>query len=87
MAAPDEKVARAHVAFRLGQHLIRAGQSEEGRRWLAEASRLHPESWCMWRQQAGVNETGLASLPDFWQRVDALGDKRYYPAIDMKGMP
>ena len=87
LKAPDENVARAHAAFRLGQYLIRAGRSEEGRRWLGAASRLHPESWCMWRQQAGVNETGLASLPDFWQRVDALGDKRYYPAIDMKGMP
>ena len=85
--APGEQVAQAHVAFRLGQYLIRAGRTDEGRRWLAEASRLHPESWCMWRQQAGVNETGLASLPDFWERVDALGDKRYYPAIDMKGMP
>jgi hypothetical protein len=87
LKAPNENAARAHAAFRLGQYLIRAGRSEEGRRWLEEASRLHPESWCMWRQQAGVNETGLASLPDFWQRVDALGDKRYYPAIDMKGMP
>jgi len=85
--APGENVAQAHVAFRLGQYLIRAGRSEEGRRRLAEASRLHPESWCIWRQQAGVNETGLASLPEFWERVDALGDKRYYPAIDMRGMP
>jgi hypothetical protein len=85
--APDDNAARAHVAFRLGQYLIRAGRSDEGRRWLAEASRLHPESWCIWRQQAGVNETGLASLPEFWERVDALGEKRYYPAIDMHGMP
>jgi hypothetical protein len=87
LKAPDENVARAHVVFRLGQQLIRAGRPEEGRRWLQEASRLHPDSWCMWRQQAGVNDTGLASLPDFWERVDALGDKRYYPAIEMKGMP
>ena len=87
LKAPDGNVARAHVAFRLGQHLIRAGRPDEGQRWLQEASRLHPESWCMWRQQAGVNDTGLASLPDFWERVDALGDKRYYPAIEMKGMP
>ena len=87
MAAPGEDVAQAHAAFRLGQLLIRRGESDEGRRWLAEASRLHPESWCIWRQQAGVNETGLASLPDFWQRVDALGDRRYYAKVDMPGMP
>jgi hypothetical protein len=41
----------------------------------------------MWRQRAGVSELGLASLPDFWERVDALGTRRYYPHIDMQGMP
>jgi hypothetical protein len=80
-------MARAHVAFRLGQYLIRQDRAAEGDRWLAEASRLHPDSWCMWRQRAGVNETGLASLPDFWERVDALGAKRYYAPVAMKGMP
>ncbi len=52
-----------------------------------EASRLWPESWCIWRQSAGVNEMGFAALPDFWERVDALGEKRYYARIDMPGMP
>src|SRR5262245_2208602 len=84
---PTEDVALAHVCFRLGQHLIRHGQPEEGDRWLAEASRRHPESWAMWRQRAGVTELGLAAQPDFWERVDALGAKRYYAPVDMKGMP
>ena len=87
MPLPTEDVARAHAAFRLGQHLIRRGQEEEGDRWLREASQLHPDSWCMWRQRAGVNELGLAAQPDFWARVDALGERRYYAPIDMKGMP
>jgi len=82
-----EDAARAHVLFRLGQHLIRQGQPDEGDRWLAEASRLHPESWAMWRQRAGVTELGLAAQPDFWARVDALGARRYYAPVDMKGMP
>ena len=30
---------------------------------------------------------GFAALPDFWERVDALGRKRYYEKVDMKGMP
>jgi hypothetical protein len=34
-----------------------------------------------------VNDTGLAALPEFWDRVDALGEKRYYLPVDMKGMP
>jgi hypothetical protein len=84
---PTADIARAHVAFRLGQHLIRAGQADEGDRWLAEATRLHPDSWCMWRQRAGTNELGLAALPDFWERVDALGERRYYAPVDMPGMP
>jgi hypothetical protein len=84
---PTEDAARAHVLFRLGQHLIRHGQPDEGDRWLAEASRLHPESWAIWRQRAGVTELGLAAQPDFWARVDALGARRYYAPVDMKGMP
>jgi hypothetical protein len=84
---PSEDVARAHAAFRLGQHLIRRGQGEEGDRWLVEASRLHPESWCIWRQRAEVNELGRASSPAFWERVDALGERRYYAPVDMEGMP
>jgi hypothetical protein len=84
---PTDDVARAHVAFKLGQHLIRHGQLAEGDRWLAEASRLHPESWAIWRQRAGVTELGLAAQPDFWTRVDALGERRYYAPVDMKGMP
>jgi hypothetical protein len=86
-ALPTETVARAHAAFRLGQHLIRQGRADEGDRWLAEASRLHPESWCMWLQRAEVNELGLASSPAFWERVDALGERRYYAPVDMEGMP
>ena len=87
LPAITEDMARAHAAFRLGQYLIRQGRAAEGDRWLAEASRLHPESWAIWRQRAGVNELGLAALPDFWERVDALGAKRYYAPVDMKGMP
>jgi hypothetical protein len=84
---PTEDVARAHVAFRLGQHLIRHGEREEGDRWLQDASRLHPDSWSMWRQRAGVTELGLAAQPDFWARVDALGERRYYAPVEMPGMP
>ena len=36
---------------------------------------------------AAVNELGLASPPEFWTRVDALGERRYYAKVPMKGMP
>jgi hypothetical protein len=80
-------VATAQAMFRLGQFLLRQGEATEGQRWIEEASRLHPDSWCIWRQGAEVSETGLAARPEFWQRVDALGAARYYAPVDMKGMP
>ena len=82
-----EEMATAQAMFRLGQFLLRHGEREEGNRWLGEASRRHPESWCIWRQGAGVTDLGLAALPEFWERVDSLGEKRYYLPVDMRGMP
>jgi len=84
---PTANVAEAHASFVLGQYLIGIGEIDEGDRFVEEASRLHPESWAIWRQGADLDERGLAAQANFWQRVDALGDKKYYAAVDMKGMP
>ena len=51
-----------------------------------EAIRLHPDSWNIWRQAAEKDARGLAAGPDFWARVDALGEKAYYAPIEMKGV-
>jgi hypothetical protein len=83
---PDNAIANAHVHFRLARHLLRVGKSDEAALHFAEASRLHPESWSIWRQSAQKDATGLASGPEFWARVDALGDRPYYRPIDMKGI-
>jgi hypothetical protein len=80
---PDAKVAEAHVRFRLAQVLQREGRDDEARVQFDEATRLHPESWAMWRQGAGKDARGLASGPEFWARVDALGDRPYYPPVDI----
>lgn len=87
LPALSEDIATAQAMFRLGQLLLRQGEREEGERFIREASRLHPDSWCIWRQGAGVTELGLAAQPDFWTRVDALGARRYYAPVDMPGMP
>ena len=87
LALPDESVARAHAHFRLGQHLARHGKDGEAAEQFTEARRLHPESWNIWRQTAAVDARGLASGPEFWTRVDALGSRRYYAPVDMEGMP
>ena len=73
------EIAEARARFRLGVWLRNHGRAEEGDRQLAEASRLHPESWSMWRQAADLDEVGKASGPEFWARVQALGDRPYYP--------
>ncbi len=85
--APGRDVALAHASFRRGQHLLRSGKDEEGRAFVADAVRLQPESWSFWRQNAEPSVAGLAAGPEFWERVDALGERRYYAAVDMKGMP
>jgi len=84
---PSDDVARAHAHQRLGLHLLAAGRRDEAEQQLAEASRLHPESWAIWRQAAEKNEMGLAAGPEFWARVQALGERRYYPPPDIDGMP
>lgn len=73
------QIAEARARFRLGVWLRAHGRAAEGDRQMAEASRLHPESWSLWRQAADLDEVGKASGPEFWARVQALGDRAYYP--------
>ena len=80
---PDMALADAN--FRLGVWLRRNGRSAEAEPFLTEASRLHPESWNMWRQAADLDEVGKAGGPEFWARVNALGDRPYYPQPDLPG--
>ncbi len=87
LTLPSEDIARAHASFRLGQHLLRKGRVAEAESLFAEATRLHPDSWNIWRQTAAVDANGLAAGPEFWARVDALGERRYYPPVDLEGMP
>jgi hypothetical protein len=74
---PEIAAARAH--FRLGVWLRANGRAAEGDLQMAEASRLHPDSWSLWRQAADLDEVGKASGPEFWKRVQALGERPYYP--------
>jgi hypothetical protein len=87
IALPGPEVGLAHAHFVLGQQLLRLGRVDEATEVLAEASRLHPESWTIWRQAAPLDTRGFAATEAFWARVDALGEKRYYPKVDLKGMP
>jgi hypothetical protein len=83
---PDATIAEAHARFHLGRYLLREGQEAEAQVQMAEASRLHPDSWAMWRQAAAKDTRGLASGPEFWKRVDALGSRYYYPPAEIDDM-
>jgi hypothetical protein len=87
LSLPDENVALAHAHFRLGQSLQRRGKDALAREHFDEARRRHPDSWNIWRQTHPADARGLASGPEFWARVDALGSRRYYAPVDMQGMP
>ena len=80
---PSDAEAEAHAWFRLGQHLQAHGQADEAQAAFAKATALHPASWAMWRQAAPKDARGLASGAAFWARVDALGDRPYYPPADI----
>ncbi|WP_267145172.1 ResA-like WAxxUGC motif-containing protein [Myxococcus qinghaiensis] len=83
LTVPDAAISEAHAHFRLGQALLRDGQVDEASAEFAEATRLHPASWALWRQTAEKNASGLAVGEDFWRRVDALGDRHYYAPVDL----
>jgi hypothetical protein len=74
------EIAEARARFRLGVWLRDHGRATEGDRQMDIASNLHPDSWSMWRQAADLQEVGKASGPEFWKRVQALGERPYYPA-------
>lgn len=87
LRGPSAQHALAAANFRLGVWLFEHGQAEAAQRWFHEAQRLRPESWNYKRQAWSLEEPGKAGGPEFWAAVDALGDKRYYPDIEMEGMP
>ena len=76
---PAEEHALAAANFRLGQYLHASGHAQAAEPYLAEARRLHPESWSYRRQTWELEEPGKAGGPEFWAAVDALGDRPYYP--------
>jgi hypothetical protein len=84
LTLPDAKIAEAHARFHLGRYLLREGREAEAQVQMAEASRLHPDSWAMWRQAAAKDARGLASGTEFWKRVDALGSRYYYPPAEIE---
>lgn len=80
---PDPAIAEAHAHFRLAQTLVQDGRVDEANTHFAAASRLHPDSWAIWRQALPKGPNGIAGGPEFMRRVDALGDRPYYPPVEL----
>lgn len=85
--AMSDDAALAHATFQLGQFLARAGRSEEAADLFAQSRTLHGDSWNIFRQTTEKMDNGIAAGEEFWGKVMGLGDKAYYEAIDMEGMP
>ena len=81
---PTDAQARAAAVFRLAQHLHARGHAEAAAPYLAEARRLHPESWSIRRQTWELEASGKAGGPEFWAAVDALGATPYYAPTVLK---
>lgn len=74
-AARKACLEAADALLRLALHLRRQGSEAEAAEHFAEASRLHPDSWCIFRDAQTLEHSGIAGGTAFWERVQALGDK------------
>jgi len=83
----SDDVALAQAHFRLATWFLANGEEARAAPHVAQARRLHPESWTIFRQTYGRNDQGLATGDEFRARVAALGERRYYPKVDIEGMP
>jgi hypothetical protein len=84
MRGPRDTDALATANFRLGQYLHQQGHARDAQSYFAEAKRLCPESWNFKRQSWELEELGKASGPEFWAAVEALGEKAYYPLVQLE---
>ncbi len=86
---PSDDEVRAATHVRLGRHLYEAGHVEAARRHLEAAVELSPDKWNYRRQSMVLEDDAVGNLnvqPGFWEAMEALGEDRYYPPIDMEGI-
>jgi hypothetical protein len=83
---PSNADARAHTCFALGRYLAQNGRAAEAQALFAEAVQLAPENWSIRRQALWFESPEAAGGPKFWSAVDALGRRRYYRPVRMRGL-
>ena len=82
-AGPSADEILGNANFRLGQYLLAEGHKADAQPYFDRAKELCPESWHFVRQALELEEIGKASSPEFFKYVDALGDRAYYPAVEL----
>lgn len=84
---PGDAAARAQACFQLAAWLWRHGDADAARPYFEEAVRLRPESWTFRRQKLAVADAAaignFAAGPEYWEAVQALGDRPYYAPPDL----
>lgn len=83
----SQNEALAAANFQMGLYLHRLGDSDLARRYFETAKALHPENWGYLRQVLNLGDLLAAGGPEFWAAVESLGAGRYYPEIEIAGMP
>jgi hypothetical protein len=81
--APSSNEALANANFRLGQYLLSHGNNAAAQHYFDIAKKLCPESWHFVRQALEATGVGNASGAEFFAAVDALGDRPYYPPMEV----
>ncbi len=89
LRVPSERDVRAAAHARIGRHLFREGEVEAAKRHFRAAVDLCPENWSYRRQSMVLDPELVGQLntsPEYYDAREALGDRLYYPTIDMPGI-
>ncbi|MCB1647053.1 MAG: hypothetical protein KDI36_16450 [Pseudomonadales bacterium] len=80
-------IAEAHAWFSLGQRLKQQGDGAGADHAFKRSRELHPDSWNIFRETSEKLDNGIAGGQEYWEKINAMGDKAYYEPIDMPDMP
>ncbi len=81
---PSRNETLGNANFRLGQYLLAHGYKADAQYYFDAAKQLCPDSFHFVRQALELEEIGKASSPEFFKYVDALGDRAYYPPVELR---
>lgn len=86
LRGPGEADVRAATHAKLGRHLYAKGALERAKHHFREAVKLCPDKWNYRRQSNMLDPESVGQLnagPDFWEAVDALGEKPFYAPAEL----